>query len=165
MKKEKILKLMVVLTIGTILVAMTNNVFAADSSSGIDFFEDQTNQLNTTTNTNTNTNTNANTNSDEMTYDKWRLEVIYPLVDKLALSTGSNRRTILSSMYKKMNNIYGIVWQQLYKDYIKKYGTKASSTLRSIYYLEKEVPYGTYGNEHYEDLLENLLKKDISNIK
>lgn len=64
MKKEKILKLMVVLTIGTILVAMTSNVFAADSSSGIDFFEDQTNQLNTTTNTNTSTNTNANTNSN-----------------------------------------------------------------------------------------------------
>ena len=64
MKKEKILKLMVVLTIGTILVAMTSNVFAADSSSGIDFFQDQTNQLNTTTNTNTNTNTNANTNSN-----------------------------------------------------------------------------------------------------
>ena len=64
LKKEKILKLMVVLTIGTILVAMTSNVFAADSSSGIDFFEDQTNQLNTTTNTNTNTNTNANTNSN-----------------------------------------------------------------------------------------------------
>ena len=64
MKKEKILKLMVVLTIGTILVEMTSNVFAADSSSGIDFFEDQTNQLNTTTNTNTNTNTNANTNSN-----------------------------------------------------------------------------------------------------
>ena len=64
MKEEKILKLMVVLTIGTILVAMTSNVFAADSSSGIDFFEDQTNQLNTTTNTNTNTNTNANTNSN-----------------------------------------------------------------------------------------------------
>ena len=41
MKKEKILKLMVVLTIGTILVAMISNVFAADSSSGIDFFEDQ----------------------------------------------------------------------------------------------------------------------------
>ena len=63
MKKEKILKLMVVLTIGTILVAMTSNVFAADSSSGIDFFEDQTNQLNTTTNTNTNTNANTNSNT------------------------------------------------------------------------------------------------------
>ena len=63
MKKEKILKLMVVLTIGTILVAMTSNVFAADSSSWIDFFEDQTNQLNTTTNTNTNTNANTNSNT------------------------------------------------------------------------------------------------------
>ncbi len=108
--------------------------------------------------------TNADTKSNEMTYDKWRLEVIYPLVDKLALSKGTDRRVILSSMYKKMNNIYGIVWPQLYKDYFNKYGSKSSSTLRSIYYLEKEVPYGTYGNEHYEDLLENLLKEDISNM-
>ena len=70
MKKEKILKLMVVLTIGIILVAMTSSVFAADTNSTVDFFEDTTNQLNTTntnsntsTDTNTNTNTNANTNT------------------------------------------------------------------------------------------------------
>ena len=66
MRKEKILKLMVVLTIGIILVAMTSSVFAADTNSTVDFFEDTTNQLNTTntnTNSNTNTNTNANTNT------------------------------------------------------------------------------------------------------
>ena len=64
MRKEKILKLMVVLTIGIILVAMTSSVFAADTNSTVDFFEDTTNQLNTTnTNTNTNTNANANTTS------------------------------------------------------------------------------------------------------
>ena len=51
MRKEKILKLMVVLTIGIVLVAMTSNVFAADSNSTVDFFEDTTNQLNTNTNT------------------------------------------------------------------------------------------------------------------
>ena len=64
MRKEKILKLMVVLTIGIVLVAMTSNVFAADSNSTVDFFEDTTNQLNTTnTNTNTYTSTNTNTNN------------------------------------------------------------------------------------------------------
>ena len=64
MRKEKILKLMVVLTIGIILVAMTSSVFSADTNSTVDFFEDTTNQLNTTnTNTNTNTNANANTTS------------------------------------------------------------------------------------------------------
>lgn len=64
MRKEKILKLMVVLTIGIVLVAMTSNVFAADSNSTVDFFEDTTNQLNTNTNTNTNTSTNTNTNTN-----------------------------------------------------------------------------------------------------
>ena len=64
MRKEKILKLMVVLTIGIVLVAMTSNVFAADSNSTVDFFEDTTNQLNTNTNTNTSTNTNTNTNTN-----------------------------------------------------------------------------------------------------
>ena len=64
MRNEKILKLMVVLTIGIVLVAMTSNVFAADSNSTVDFFEDTTNQLNTNTNTNTSTNTNTNTNTN-----------------------------------------------------------------------------------------------------
>lgn len=63
MRKEKILKLMVVLTIGIVLVVMTSNVFAADSNSTVDFFEDTTNQLNTNTNTSTNTNTNTNANT------------------------------------------------------------------------------------------------------
>lgn len=67
MRKEKILKLMVVLTIGIVLVAMTSNVFAADSNSTVDFFEDTTNQLNTNTNTNTNTSTNTNTNTNANT--------------------------------------------------------------------------------------------------
>ena len=67
MKKERMLKTIVVLIIGTVLFAMTTNVFAAD----VDFFEDTTNQLNTVnTNTdntkntathNTATNTNINT--------------------------------------------------------------------------------------------------------
>ena len=68
MKREKILKAIVVLIIGTILFVMSTNVFAAD----VDFFEDTTNQLNTTNTTNTNnattntvntTNTNSNVNT------------------------------------------------------------------------------------------------------
>lgn len=71
MKKEKILKTIIVLIMISILFFMTTNVFAA-TDSGIDFWEDQTNQLddndnetdsNTNTDTNTNTNTNVNTNT------------------------------------------------------------------------------------------------------
>ena len=97
-------------------------------------------------------------NDETISYEDWRLKVIYPLVDKI----DTNRKTVLSRMYKQMNSIYGIVWEQLYKDYIKYHGTRATSTLRSIYYLEKEVPYGTYGNEHYENILENLLKQALA---
>ncbi len=62
MKRERILKTIIVLIIGVVLFAMTSNVFAADT--GLDFFDDTTNQLDTNTNTNaTNTNTNTNTNT------------------------------------------------------------------------------------------------------
>ena len=69
MKKEKILKMAVVLIISAVLFAMSTNVFAAD----VDFFEDTTNQLNTTnttnntTNTVNTTNTNSNTNTGNTT--------------------------------------------------------------------------------------------------
>ena len=55
MKRERILKTIIVLIIGVVLFAMTSNVFAADT--GLDFFDDTTNQLDTNTNTN-----NYNTN-------------------------------------------------------------------------------------------------------
>lgn len=59
MKRERILKTIIVLIIGVVLFAMTSNVFAADT--GLDFFDDTTNQLDTNTNTNANTNaTNTN---------------------------------------------------------------------------------------------------------
>ena len=62
MKRERILKTIIVLIIGVVLFAMTSNVFAADT--GIDFFDDTTNQLDTNTNTNANTNAiNTNTNA------------------------------------------------------------------------------------------------------
>lgn len=60
MKKERILKTIVVLLIGVVLFAMSSNVFAAD----VQFWEDTTNQLDTNTNTNTNTSTNTNTNTN-----------------------------------------------------------------------------------------------------
>lgn len=65
MKKEKILKIIVVLILGVTLLAMSTRVFAAvgDSDGLMDLYDDTTNQLNTTNTNNTNTNTNLlNTN-------------------------------------------------------------------------------------------------------
>ena len=63
MRKERILKIIVALIMGVVLFAMTTNVFAAvDADTGLDFYEDTTDELDRNTNTNTNTNTNINTN-------------------------------------------------------------------------------------------------------
>ena len=67
MKKEKILKIIVVLILGVTLLAMSTRVFAAvgDSDGLMDLYDDTTNQLNTTNTNNTNTNTNTlNTNTN-----------------------------------------------------------------------------------------------------
>lgn len=66
MKRERILKTIIVLIIGVVLFAMTSNVFAADT--GLDFFDDTTNQLDTNTNTNA-TNTPATTNTNTNNYN------------------------------------------------------------------------------------------------
>ena len=61
MKKEKLLKAMIVVVMSLILLIMTTNVFAVSED---DFYIDLTNtNLNSgSTNTNTDTNTNLNTN-------------------------------------------------------------------------------------------------------
>ena len=65
MKREKLLKIVITLIMGTVLFVMSTDVFAADS--GIDFFEDTTNQLDTNTNTSSDTNTSTNTNTNTST--------------------------------------------------------------------------------------------------
>ena len=73
MKKTKILKAIIILIMGTVLFSMTTRVFALDDSdSELNFYEDQSDLLdttdeddtNTSTNTNTNTNTSTNTNTN-----------------------------------------------------------------------------------------------------
>ena len=67
MKKEKILKVLVVLVLGVALISMSTNVFAvlSDADGLTDYYDDKTNSLNSNTNTNTNTeNTNTNTNTN-----------------------------------------------------------------------------------------------------
>ena len=65
MKKERILKILVVLILGMALILMSTNVFAvlSDSDGLTDYYDDKTNSLDTNTNTNTNLTTNTNTNT------------------------------------------------------------------------------------------------------
>ena len=71
MKKERILKILVVLILGMALILMSTNVFAvlSDSDGLTDYYDDKTNSLdsNTNTNTNTTTNTNLTTNTNTNT--------------------------------------------------------------------------------------------------
>ena len=109
MKKEKILKLMVVLTIGIVLVAMTSNVFAADSNSTVDFWEDTTNQLNTNTNTSTNTNTNTNTNINTATNtNNVNTTTTDATANTNAVANTSNYNTSLPKAGLKENTMMGV---------------------------------------------------------
>ena len=75
MKKERILKILVVLILGMALILMSTNVFAvlSDSDGLTDYYDDKTNSLDSNTNTNTNTNTNLTTNTN---VDDWHYELI-----------------------------------------------------------------------------------------
>ena len=66
MKKERILKVLVVLILGVALISMSTNVFAvlSDADGLTDYYDDKTNSLDSNTNTNTNTNTDINTNTN-----------------------------------------------------------------------------------------------------
>ena len=109
MRKEKILKLMVVLTIGIVLVAMTSNVFAADSNSTVDFWEDTTNQLNTNTNTNTSTNTNTNTNINTATNtNNVNTTTTDATANTNAVANTSNYNTSLPKAGLKENTMMGV---------------------------------------------------------
>ena len=74
MKKERLLKIMLVIIMGVVLLAMSTNVFAlSDDDFGLDITTDNTNtnsgtidltnSVPTPGNTNTNTNTNVDTNN------------------------------------------------------------------------------------------------------
>lgn len=107
MKKEKILKLMIVLIIGMILVTMATNVFAADSSSGVNFFDDITDEIETTENTNTETNTNTNTNINTNTENTANSTIdLTNTVDTNANS--SNYNTNLPKAGLKENTMIGV---------------------------------------------------------
>ena len=62
MRKEKVLKIMSIIIMGTLLFAMATNVFALSDD---DLYLDLSNTVNNTnTDTSTNTNTNVNTNTN-----------------------------------------------------------------------------------------------------
>lgn len=52
----------------------------------------------------------------------------------------TERRAMLSKAYTRMRNQYGIVWEQVEKEYIQENGDRAKSTLRLAYFLELTGP-------------------------
>lgn len=103
MKKERILKTIVVLLIGVVLFTMSSNVFAADSNSKVDFWEDTTNQLNTNTNTSTNINTATNTNNVNTTTTDATANT-----NTNAVANTSNYNTSLPKAGLKGNTMMGV---------------------------------------------------------
>lgn len=104
--------------------------------------------------------TNKNLPADEEEkYQAW-VKIQFAKIAKAGLQKGKT----LSHIYRQMTNIYGINWQQLYKQFYNHYGVRSGSTLRAVYFLQTHMAQGEYGNEHYENLFETLLD-DYLNIK
>lgn len=50
------------------------------------------------------------------------------------------KRTVLHEAYTRMRNVYGVVWEQLEKEYTREYGERAESTMQLAYFLESSYP-------------------------
>ena len=78
-------------------------------------------------------------------YTKWRRNI-----SAICRESGMDEGKLLSQTYKYMTKNYGIVWEQLAKDFYKTNGRKPASTLESAYALEKS-------NSVYTNLLEGCI--------
>ena len=63
-------------------------------------------------------------------YEEWR--------DKIMATCKGNKKTTLKNAYRRMTKNYGIVWDQLSKQFREDYGCKARSTMELAYYLEQK---------------------------
>ena len=83
--------------------------------------------------------------NDISDYTKWRRNI-----SVICRESGMDEGKLLSQTYKYMTKNYGIVWEQLAKDFYKTNGRKPASTLESAYALEKS-------NSVYTNLLEGCI--------
>lgn len=71
------------------------------------------------------------------------------------------RGTMLSKAYTRMRNTYGIVWEQVEKEYVQENGDRAKSTLRLAYFLELTGPqYRGLLNGCLHTVLQDAAKKN-----
>ena len=92
-------------------------------------------------------------NRDEA-YEEWANK-LSAKVKQYKLNINDTYRAI----YKKLHNVYGIVWDELSKQFYHFHGYKAQSTLRAIYFLEYEMEHES--NVSYKMLFENLLEEHL----
>ena len=88
----------------------------------------------------------------ESDYTKWRKNI-----SEICRNSGFDEGKLLSLAYKRMTRIYGVVWEQLYKEFYQTHGRKPVSTLEVAYSLEK-------GNSVYTNMLEGNLDAVIKEM-
>ena len=75
--------------------------------------------------------TRTNIKVDENTYSKWKNELF-----KMCREKGKDEGKMLSLVFKYMTKNYGVVWDQVKKDFYKANGYYPQSTTRMAYWLE-----------------------------
>lgn len=86
-------------------------------------------------------------------YAKWKFD-LHALCKKSSRDEG----TILSEAYKKLTNVYGVVYDQLRKDFYRVNGYSSQSTLEMVYWLETN-------DKNYKGLLEAVVHDIVANEK
>ena len=100
-----------------------------------------------------NTNTEIKLTVDESGYTKWKRKI-----SMICRESGMNEGKLLSLAYKRMTKNYGIVWEQIAKDFYRANERKAVSTLELAYSLEQS-------GSVYKNLLEANIDAVIKETK
>lgn len=84
---------------------------------------------------------------DEGDFTTWQRKM-FSIID----GKGMDRGKACSRVFSQMTKVYGIVWDQVKKEYFRDYGHKCPSTMQACYYLQTRDSEGCY-----EHLFDNLL--------
>lgn len=88
----------------------------------------------------------------------WQREIF----DKMK-KNGLEYNKTSTKIFTTMRNVYGIVWEQVKKDFFEEKRYVPKSTIELCYYLQYVQKHGE--NEHYENIFENELDKIIEERK
>lgn len=88
---------------------------------------------------------------EQTPFSKWKTEI-----HNICRKSDRDEGKLLSEAYKKLTNVYGVVYAQLRKDFYRVNGYSSKSTLEMVYWLQTN-------DKNYKGLLESILEDMVAN--